>query len=39
MTAKLRRVLIAAKYRQPHADQLTPAEISAIRLAWESPAA
>lgn len=39
MTAKLRRVLIAAKYRPPHADQPTPAEISAIRLAWESPAA
>ncbi len=39
MTAKLRRVLIAAKYRLPRADQLTPAEISAIRLAWETPAA
>ncbi len=39
MTAKLRRVLIAAKFRPSHADQLTPAEISAIRLAWETPAA
>jgi len=39
MTAKLRRVLIAAKYRLPRPDQLTPAEISAIRLAWETPAA
>jgi hypothetical protein len=39
MTAKLRRVLIAAKFRLPRADQLTPAEISAIRLAWETPAA
>jgi hypothetical protein len=39
MIAKLRRVLIAAKFRLPRADQLTPAEISAIRLAWETPAA
>jgi hypothetical protein len=39
MIAKLRRVLIAAKYRPSHADQPTPAEISAIRLAWETPAA
>jgi hypothetical protein len=39
MTAKLRRVLIAAKYRPSRADQPTPAEISAIRLAWETPAA
>jgi hypothetical protein len=39
MTAKLRRVLIAAKFRPPHPDQLTPAEISAIRLAWETTAA
>jgi len=39
MIAKLRRVLIAAKYRPPHPDQPTPAEISAIRLAWETPAA
>jgi hypothetical protein len=39
MTAKLRRVLIAAKFRLPRPDQLTPAEINAIRLAWETPAA
>jgi DDE superfamily endonuclease len=39
MTAKLRRVLIAAKFRPPRPDQPTPAEISAIRLAWETPAA
>jgi hypothetical protein len=39
MIAKLRRVLIAARFRRPRPDQLTPAEISAIRLAWETPAA
>jgi hypothetical protein len=39
MAAKLRRVLIAAKFRLPHPDQPTPAEISAIRLAWQTPAA
>ncbi len=39
MTAKLRRVLIAAKFQPSHADQLPPAEISAIRLAWETAAA
>ena len=39
MTAKLRRVLIAAKFRPHRPDQPTPAEISAIRLAWETPAA
>ena len=39
MIAKLRRVLIAARYRPSHAGQPTPAEISAIRLAWETPAA
>ncbi|MGO9159933.1 MAG: transposase [Streptosporangiaceae bacterium] len=39
MTAKLRLVLIAAKFRLPRPDQLTPAEISTIRLAWETPAA
>ena len=33
MTAKLRRVLIAAKYQPSHPDQPTPVEISAIRLA------
>lgn len=39
MIAKLRRVLIAAKYRPARPDQPTPAEIDAIRLAWEHPAA
>lgn len=39
MAAKLRRVLIAAKFRLPHPGQPTPAEISVIRLAWETPAA
>jgi hypothetical protein len=38
ITAKLRRVLIATKYRAPHPDQPTPAEIDAIRLAWEHAA-
>jgi hypothetical protein len=35
MTVKLRRVIIAAKFKRFHADQLEPAEIHAIRLAWE----
>jgi hypothetical protein len=35
MTAKLRRVIIAAKFKRVHADQLEPEEIHAIRLAWE----
>jgi hypothetical protein len=35
MTAKLRRVIIAAKFKRPCADQPEPAEIHAIRLAWE----
>jgi hypothetical protein len=35
MTAKLRRVIIAAKFKHVHADQPEPAEIHAIRLAWE----
>ena len=35
ITAKLRRVIIAAKFKRLHADQLEPAEIHAIRLAWE----
>lgn len=39
MIAKLRRVLIAAKYRPSRPDQPTPAEIHTIRLAWEDPAA
>lgn len=39
MIAKLRRVLIAAKYRPARPDQPTLAEIDAIRLAWEDTAA
>jgi DDE superfamily endonuclease len=39
MTAKLRRVLIAARFRSSRPDQPTPEEIRAIRLAWETPAA
>lgn len=35
MTAKLRRVIIAAKFKRVPADQPEPAEIHAIRLAWE----
>jgi hypothetical protein len=35
MTAKLRRVLIAAKFKPSSPDQVKPEEIHAIRLAWE----
>ena len=35
MTAKLRRVIIAARFKRLHADQPEPEEIHAIRLAWE----
>ena len=35
MTAKLRRVIIAAKFKRAYADQPEPEEIHAIRLAWE----
>jgi hypothetical protein len=35
MTAKLRRVTIAARFKRVHPDQPEPAEIHAIRLAWE----
>ena len=35
MTAKLRRVIIAARFKAPRPDQPTPAEISILRLAWE----
>lgn len=38
MTAKLRRVIIAAKFKRVCADQPEPAEIHAIRLAWEDAA-
>lgn len=39
MIAKLRRVLIAARYLPSRPDQPTPAEIHTIRLAWETTAA
>jgi len=39
MLAKLRRVLIAAKYRAVHPGEPTPAEIHAIQLAWDCAAA
>jgi hypothetical protein len=39
MTALLRRVLIAAKFKAPHPDQPTCEELHAIRLAWEDAAA
>jgi hypothetical protein len=35
MTAKLRRVIIAARFKRLRPDQPEPAEIHAIRLAWE----
>jgi len=35
MTAKLRRVSIAARFKRLYADQPEPAEIHAIKLAWE----
>jgi DDE superfamily endonuclease len=35
MIAKLRRVLIAAKYRPAHPSEPSPEEIYAVRLAWE----
>jgi len=39
MTAKLRRVIIAARFKASRPDQPTPEEIRAIRLAWETAAA
>jgi hypothetical protein len=39
MLAKLRRVLIAARFRCARPNQPTTSEIQAIRLAWEDPAA
>lgn len=36
MLAKLRRVLIAARFRASRPDQPTPGEIRAIHLAWEN---
>jgi hypothetical protein len=35
MAAKLRRVLIAARFQASRPDQPTPEEINVIRLAWE----
>jgi hypothetical protein len=39
MTATLRRVIIAARYKASRPDQPTPEEISVLRLAWEDAAA
>jgi hypothetical protein len=39
MAAKLRRVLIAARFRASRPGQPTPEEINIIRLAWEDLAA
>jgi hypothetical protein len=39
MTAKLRRVLIAARFKPSRPDQPTCEEIHAIHLAWEDAAA
>ena len=39
MAGKLRRVLIAARFRASRPDQPTPEEIHVIRLAWEDLAA
>lgn len=39
MLTKLRRVLIATRFRPARPDQPTPAEIQTIRLAWEDTAA
>ncbi len=39
MAAKLRRVIIAARFKPSRRDQLTCEEIHAIRLAWEDAAA
>ena len=38
MAAKLRRVIIAARFKASRPDQPTPQEIAAIRLAWEDAA-
>jgi hypothetical protein len=39
MTAKLRRVIIAARFKASRPDQPTPAEICILRLTWEGIAA
>jgi predicted DNA binding protein len=36
MAAKLRRIIIAARFKASRPDQLTPEEISILRLAWEN---
>src|SRR5712692_9893055 len=36
MAAKLRRVIIAARFKASRPDQPTPEEISVLRLAWEN---
>jgi hypothetical protein len=38
MATKLRRVIIAARFKASRPDQLTPQEISLLRLAWEDAA-
>jgi len=38
MAAKLRRVIIAARFKASHPDQPTPQEIAILRLAWEDAA-
>jgi hypothetical protein len=38
MTAKLRRVIIAARFKASRPDQPTPQEIALLRLAWEDAA-
>jgi len=39
MLAKLRRVIIAAQFRRPGPQPVTPTEINILRLAWENAAA
>ncbi len=39
MAAKLRRVIIAARFKASRPDQPTPEEINVLRLAWEDAAA
>ncbi|HEU5397747.1 MAG TPA: transposase, partial [Gammaproteobacteria bacterium] len=39
MAAKLRRVIIAARFKASRPDQPTPEEISVLRLAWADAAA
>jgi hypothetical protein len=38
MAAKLRRVIIAARFKASRPDQPTPQEMSVLRLAWEDAA-